>query len=75
MVKLSLVFYGTSLFHQVRLDIKPIVGCFLCKKVKYLLSVFKEHTHISSVGVDYNYGGNCHKYITFFNKSCSLNPN
>ena len=33
------------------------------------------HTHISSVGVDYNCGGNCHKNITFFNKSFSPNQN
>lgn len=72
MVKLSLVSYGTSSLHQVKLDIKPIVGYFLSKKVKYLFTIFNKHTHISSVGVDYNCGGNCHKYITFFNKSCSL---
>ena len=33
------------------------------------------HTHISLVGVDYNCGGNCHKNITFFNKSFSPNQN
>ena len=60
MIKLSLVSYGTRSLHQVKLDIKPILAYFLCKKIKYLLSVFKEHTHISSVGVDYNCGGNCH---------------
>ena len=74
MVKLSLVL--SSLFHQVKLDIEPIIGYFfLSKKVKYLLTIFNEHTHISSVGVDYNCGGNCHKNMRFFNKSCSLNQN
>lgn len=75
MVKLSLVSYGDKLIAPGQARYKTHSKLFLSKKVKYLFTIFNKHTHISSVGVDYNCGGNCHQYITFFNKSCSLNRN